>query len=156
MLKLLPEVDKLLVELGALVDGLLFALLNFLSDPHAHQDTEKDLTDEVFKKMLLPKHESMGYPLLEVEMLAIIMYTGTDCYADFRKTQQGRIEGIEGLDEKWKVFDDALNHAIVKLAKYDPNKPLRYLYHGLNGVDIDSIKKKIGDRTDEIFTTVIS
>lgn len=93
----------------------------------------KYLTDEVFRKMCLQRHANMGYPLLEAEMLAVIMYTGTDCYADLRMTQQGR--NLEN-EQKWYKFSYTLDCAIMKLSYFDQIKPPRYLYHGLNGVKV--------------------
>ena len=97
------------------------------------------LTDEVFRKMVLPQHQAMGYPLTEAEILAVILYTGTDCCDDLRKTAQGRNDADK---KKWAWLDTTLDMAIQKLAMFDEQKPPRFLYHGLNGVAIKTEKVK--------------
>ena len=82
------------------------------------------LTDEVFRKMVLPQHQAMGYPLTEAEILAVILYTGTDCCDDLRKTAQGRNDADK---KKWGYLDTTLDCAIQKLAMFDEQKPPRFL-----------------------------
>ena len=59
------------------------------------KNLRKQLTDDVYQKMIHPKHESMGYPLTEAEILAVILYTDTLCCTNLRKAEQGRIDDFD-------------------------------------------------------------
>ena len=99
------------------------------------------LASVVGSKLRHSEHESLGKPLKFEEMLALVLYTGCDCYKDLRKYQYehaGR-NIYRREPSEWCCFDRALDSAVRKLgaaqlAKYGPSRglPSKYAYHGTN------------------------
>ena len=85
----------------------------------------------------------MEKPLHNAELLALLVYTGTDAQGAIRKAlrevlptgQQQfsqRQAGPSALSWKWTIL--AIRHAVIKLAELPPS----ILYHGLNNVCLDT------------------
>jgi hypothetical protein len=102
------------------------------------------LNDIVRDKLKHPRHVTMGSPLNFDQMLALILYTDTDVYADLRwdeilYCQQNPIEpGNNWHRQKWPIFGAILDSAVRLLFKYDKteNRP-PLIYHGLRNIEID-------------------
>jgi len=68
-------------------------------------------------------------PVLDVEIFAGLLYTGSDVQGIIRKALREPLENIE-LAEGWSWTIRALEHLVIKLAE----RPPEFLYHGLNNV----------------------
>lgn len=68
-------------------------------------------------------------PVLDVEIFAGLLYTGSDVQGIIRKALREPLENIE-LAEGWSWTIRALEHLVIKLAE----RPPQFLYHGLNNV----------------------
>lgn len=68
-------------------------------------------------------------PVLDVELFAALLYTGTDAQGDIRRALREPIDHRE-LADGWRWTIAALRHLVIKLAE----RPPEWLYHGLNNV----------------------
>lgn len=68
-------------------------------------------------------------PVLDVEIFAGLLYTGTDAQGSIRKALREPVENID-FAESWSWTIRALQHLIIKLDEQPPD----FLYHGLNNV----------------------
>ena len=64
----------------------------------------------------------MAVHLSADEMLAVILYTGSDCYSDLRKTMR---DYGSCLWHKWIAFIEHLTNAILKLIDHDDDSPVK-------------------------------
>merc|ERR1719274_477016 len=70
-------------------------------------------------------------PVLDVELLAGILYTGTEAQGQIRKALREPARNMAPA-EGWKWTIIALRHLVMKLAEDPPDR----LYHGLNNVNL--------------------
>mmetsp|Transcript_53949 Transcript_53949/g.94619 ORF Transcript_53949/g.94619 Transcript_53949/m.94619 type:complete len:396 (+) Transcript_53949:121-1308(+) len=68
-------------------------------------------------------------PILDVELFAGLLYTGTDAQGEIRRALRMPVSEIS-IAEGWRWTLTALRHLIIKLAENPPER----LYHGLNNV----------------------
>ena len=113
----------------------------------------KTLWDIADEKMNHPRHIEMGKPLSRVEILAILLYTGTDAYSSLRKTETMHYAQSEDIlhkkswtagmnplkeeNQKWIYFSEILSNAIKVLNVNDVKKRPDVTYHGLHEVEVD-------------------
>ena len=113
----------------------------------------KTLWDIADEKMNHPRHIEMGKPLSRVEILAILLYTGTDAYSSLRKTEimhyaqpedilhkkswTAGMNPLKERDQKWKYFSEILSNAIKKLKINDVKRRPEVTYHGLGEIEVD-------------------
>jgi hypothetical protein len=72
--------------------------------------------------------------ILDIELFALLLYTGTDAQGMIRKALRSP-EG-SGAETEWYWTVQAIKHAVIKLSEPPP----QFLFHGLNGVRIDQRK----------------
>ena len=77
-------------------------------------------------------NEISSQPVLDVELLALLLYTGTDAQGKIRWAIRSKPEADVSVGG-WFWTIQAIRHAVIKLSE-DPPKQL---HHGLNGVFID-------------------
>ncbi|CAF1161344.1 unnamed protein product [Rotaria sordida] len=109
--------------------------------PYGHLD------EVVREKLQHPRHKFIGSPLNYQQMLSIILYCGTDAYADMRwdeiqYTMQDFTEYNDRTQnnlkkQKWPIFSKILHEAICCLDKCDSNHRPSTVYHGLRNIEID-------------------
>ena len=111
----------------------------------------KTLWDIAKEKMEHPRHIEMGKPLTLVEILAILLYTGTDVYRDLRHDEMLywkefalhadpcfiTLELSHSSKRKWPVLSTILSLAINKLDRFDITCKPHFTYHGLHDVNVD-------------------
>ncbi|CAM4850863.1 unnamed protein product, partial [Rotaria magnacalcarata] len=136
---------KIKISEGALVKELNdngFGYVMKLTDgPYKHLD------EVVQEKLQHPRHKSIGSPLNYQQMVAIILYCGTDAYADMRweeiqYTMQDFTEFLFRTQknfklQKWPIFSKILHEAICCLNECDSNYRPSTVYHGLRNIEID-------------------
>jgi len=97
----------------------------------AHSKMPKVLGLSSFTVESRPYAELKRQPVLDVEILAGLLYTGTDAQGQIRKALR---EATSNTDTEtacgWRWTLTALRHLIAKLAEDPPER----LYHGLNNV----------------------
>ena len=117
------------------------------------EETPKTLWDVAKEKMEHPRHKEMGMPLTLVEILAILLYTGTDVYRELRHDEMLYwreftldvqfelscidLEKSKLPNRKWPVLSSILSQAIIKLDKFDTRCEPDFTYHGLHDVNVD-------------------
>eukprot|EP01083_Nonionella_stella_P093963 263586_1 len=103
-------------------------------------DEEKNesysLLDIVDQKMNVSRHKQMGSPLNRAQMLAIILYTGTECSYKICQAQRN------GDYITWKWFDFCLFNAIELLSRNETGKFT--LYSGFKKVKLNRSNIKNG------------
>jgi len=76
-----------------------------------------------------PFHMSIGRPLNDGELLALVLYTGSDCQEEMTKTQ------LQDDYDTWRVFDFCLSMAIGILSWHSKSQEVP-LYTGLANVAV--------------------
>ena len=111
-----------------------------------------EIFDIVNSKLNHPRHEQMGRPLSQPEMLAVILYCIDRCNHNLCQSQR---DG--NVDEKWPMFDFLLNRAIRLLSQFEEH--WENIYTGVCGVfyKFSNNNNKISDvvylKTNVSFTT---
>ncbi|CAF1272912.1 unnamed protein product [Rotaria magnacalcarata] len=111
-------------------------VMNPTNGPYKHLD------EVVQEKLNHPRHIRIGSPLSDEQMLAIILYCGTDAYADMRSdeiqyTMQTFHWGEAAKKQKWPVFSNILDDAIRCLNEADKDRRPSRVYHGLKDIEVD-------------------
>ena len=101
------------------------------------------LLEVLNEKMNHPIHESMGKPLPQHEMLALLLYTSGDCNQQFCKDQRN------GEFDKWPVFDLSLNEAIKHLSNHSKNLD-KIVYSGMSDVLLNVKQLKFKQDSEQI------
>eukprot|EP01083_Nonionella_stella_P157203 510104_1 len=84
----------------------------YLSNDDRFQNKDKyTIMNTVQDKLVCMRHKQMGSPLNRSEMLALILYTSTDCNERLCNAQR------DGDYDKWKWFDYCLYNAVLKLSQ---------------------------------------
>ena len=99
-----------------------------IKEPMQSITTLRQIAEE---KLQHPRHRELGSPLNLEEMLAVLLYTGTDCYADLRCSER------DGDYRKWCRFASVLDIAVYNLAVVAAANCIELpptLYHGLGHV----------------------
>ena len=85
------------------------------------------------EKMNHPRHVKYGQPLNRGEILALILYTGTDCNYNLCKCLR-EFKNSFNYCNKWKWFDYCLHYAISKLSLCEYGN--YSVYSGINNIEM--------------------
>ena len=114
------------------------------------ENSKKPLLEIAKEKMNHSRHIQIESPLSLVEILSILIYTGSDAYRNLRYEEmlfwngplQHNPERVKDYyqneeERKWPILSYTLSKAIYKLHVYDNKKRPMVTYHGLNNVEVD-------------------
>ena len=112
------------------------------SDTDSSKTTPKNyktLWDVAAEKMEHPKHRAIKKILSLLEILAILLYTGTVVYRELRHDEMLYWKEFNSDPPKrnWPILSSILSQAIRKLHKYGASARPNVTYHGLHDVVVD-------------------
>ncbi len=112
-------------------DGFLNALLGEMERNGFKSDiTNENILSIVEDRLQCLRHKAMGSPLNKCQMMALVLYTWSDCNYELCLSQR------KGEYLKWKWFDFCLYFAIFNLSQNETGNYM--LFSGLSNVKLDS------------------
>lgn len=104
----------------------------------------KTMNDVAREKLSHPRHRKMGSPLSHDQMLAILLYTGTNVYADMRQDEMkyskhnfADVDPSHIEKPRWPLLSSLLTSALWLLDKFDDTPRPTTVYHGLHSIEVD-------------------